>query len=315
MPEQSDARRMRLLEILGESEEPRDLDSLAQDLQCDTRTIRRDLDALQRLLLRVHGLEVRRGRALVARAGYSPGYFTDQLGRNEAAKQAIARAVVRALPDDHAVALTAGSTTYAVAQEIRRHRVEGLPPHNLIVFTNSVPSLLELVAAGVSTGVLGEIYEPEDCAFHTPEYHSAFQPSLAIVGASGVLFSGAGTGAPLDLFSHRAEEAAFLKQMLQSVPEIVIVADHTKLGRRHPWSFGAGVLTGKEIRLVTDALTSEQRDTLDSLTERMRGFGSRFEYEVATISQPTASHPVDSPPMVSQPTNTQRTDTQRMERA
>ena len=149
MAEQADARRMRLLELLAAREEPQDLERLATDLQCDARTIRRDLDFLQRLLQCVHGLEVRRGRALVARAAYSPGYFTDQLGRNAAAKQRIARAVTRLLPDHTAVALTAGSTTYAVAREIRRAVVEGEPPHNLIVFTNSVPSLLELVAARV----------------------------------------------------------------------------------------------------------------------------------------------------------------------
>jgi|SRR5579862_8890704 len=281
MPEQADARRMRLLELLGESDDPQELEGLAAELECDTRTVRRDLDYLQRLLQRVHGLEVRRGRVLVARAAYSPGYFTDQLGRNAGAKQAIARAVVRSLPDDLAVALTAGSSTHAVACEIRRAVVEGKPPHNLIVFTNSVPSLLELVAAGVSTGVLGEIYAPDDCAFHTPEFRSAFQPSLAIVGASGVVFGNASAAGALDLFSQRAEEAAFLKQLLQGVPEIVIVADHTKLGRRHPWSFGGAALTGKMIRMVTDSITAEQREELDRLVEKMRALDSGFEYLVA----------------------------------
>src|SRR5262249_39538535 len=160
-------------------------------------------DQLQQLLQRVHGLEVRRGKVHVARAGYSPGYFTDQLDRNPSAKERIARAVVATLPDDTAIALTAGSTPYARARAQRRTAVEGRTPRNPIVFTNSVPSLLELVAAGISTGVLGEIYSPEDCAFHTPEFHSPFQPSLAIVGASGVLFGSAGAQRGLDLFSHR----------------------------------------------------------------------------------------------------------------
>ena len=115
-------------------------------------------------LQQVQGLEIRRGRATIAKAGYSPGYFTNQLGRNAVAKEAIAAAIVASLPDDSAIALTAGSTTYAVAREIRRAVVAGEPPHNPIVFTNSVPSLLELVSGGISAGVLGEIYAPEDCA-------------------------------------------------------------------------------------------------------------------------------------------------------
>ncbi len=281
MADQADTRRMRLMDLLAVSEEPQDLESLAATLRCDVRTIRRDLDQLQRVLERVHGIEVRRGKVLVARAGYSPGYFTDQLGRNAAAKEAIARAIVGTLGDDLAVALTAGSTPYAVAREMRRVVVEGGPPHNLIVFTNSVPSLLELVAAGVSTGVLGEIYAPEDCAFHTPEFRSAFQPSLAIVGASGVLFGPQTTQHGLDLFSHRAEEAAFLKQLLASVPEIIIAADSTKLGRRHPWSFGGTVLTGKTVRLVTDTLTEAQHEELSQLTERLALTGTTFRFEAA----------------------------------
>jgi DeoR/GlpR family transcriptional regulator of sugar metabolism len=281
MAEQGEARRMKLLELLSEHDEPQDLDQLAAQLHCDTRTIRRDLDLLQRVLQRVNGLEVRRSRVHVSRVGYSPGYFTDQLGRNPQAKRAIARAIVERLPDDLAVALTAGSTTYAVAQEMRRTTVEGLPPHNLIVFTNSVPSLLELVAGGISTGVLGEIYTPEDCAFHTPEFRSAFQPSVAIVGASGVLFSSKTPPGALDLFSHRAEEAAFLKHLLAGVPEIIIAADSHKLGKRHPWSFGGPILNGKIVRLVSDTLTAEQCEELTQLADRLHRSGTRFEFMAA----------------------------------
>lgn len=291
MAEQADSRRMRLMELLSETEEAQELDALAASLHCDARTIRRDLDHLQKLLQRVNGLEVRRGKVLVARSGYSPGYFTDQLGRNAGSKQAIARAIVYSLSDDMAVALTAGSTTYAVAQEMRRSHVEGERPHNLIVFTNSVPSLLELVAGGLSAGVLGEIYVADDCAFHTPEFHSAFQPSLAICGASGVLF-GSATQGMLDLYSHRAEEAAFLKQLLVNVPEVVIAADSTKLGKRHPWGFGGATLDGKTVRLVTDTLTEPQREELAALAERLKRRGTTFVFEAAANSHEPAAKPL-----------------------
>ncbi|HLH80117.1 MAG TPA: HTH domain-containing protein [Chthonomonas sp.] len=292
MAENADARRMRLLKVLEESEEHLHLEDLAALMRCDSRTIRRDLDYLQQLLSRVRGLEVRRGRVMVARSPYSPGYFTDQLDRNLEAKQAIARAIVRSLPDEMAIALTAGSTTYAVACEIRRAVVEGRPPHNLIVFTNSVPSLLELVAAGVATGVLGEIYDPDDCAFHAPEFRSTFQPGIAIVGASGVLFGPAAPLGGLDLFSHRAEEAAFLKQLLQGVPEILIAADSHKLGRRHPWSFGGTVLHGKIVRLFTDAVTPEQAEELQKLAQRLAECGTQFQYIVAP---PVEAEPTETP--------------------
>lgn len=277
MSEQADARKMQILELLAESGDGSDIESLAERMRCDTRTIRRDLDSLQRLLQQVQGLEIRRGRATVARAGYSPGYFTSQLERNSAAKEAIAARVVAGLPDDMALTLTAGSTTYAVAREIRRAVIAGESPRNPIVFTNSVPALLELISGGVAAGVLGEIYAPEDCALHSPEFHSAFQPGLAIVGASGILLNlAAGT---LDLFSHRAEEAAFHKQLLADVPEIILAVDSAKLGKRHPWNFGGAILRGKTVRLVTDSLTETQREELELITPELAKNGVHFEYE------------------------------------
>ncbi len=281
MSEQAEGRRLRLLEKLADKQEPQDLDVLAEDLGCDTRTIRRDLDYLQQLIGRIQGIEVRRGKVMIARSGHSPGYFTDQLGRNLEAKEAIARAIITTLPDDLAIALTAGSTPFAVAHELRRSVAEHGRPRNLIVFTNSVPSLMELVAAGLSTGVLGDIYAPEDCAFHTPEFRSAFQPSLAIVGASGVMFDPGSSSGNLELYSHRAEEAAFLKQLLADIPEVIVAVDSAKLGRRHPWSFGGDVLIGKTIRLVTDTLTQTQREELEQLAARLARSGTVFSFEAA----------------------------------
>ena len=281
MSEQAETRKMRILELLAESGDGSEIETLAERMRCDTRTIRRDLESLQRILQQVQGLEVRRGRAAITRAGYSPGYFTNQLGRNASAKEAIAAAIVGALPDDLAVALTAGSTTYAVAREIRRAVIAGEPPHNLIVFTNSVPSLLELVSGGVSAGVLGEIYTPEDCALHSPEFRSAFQPGVAIVGASGILFGSGASAGMLDLFSHRAEEAAFHKQLLADIPEIILAADSAKIGKRHPWNFGGTILRGKSVRLVTDTLTAAQRQELERNTVELARNGITFTFETA----------------------------------
>lgn len=281
MPERAESRQMQLLQLLSEVDDGLELEGLARTFSCDARTIRRDLDMLQRLLQRLNGLEVRRNRVLVARSGYSPGYFTDQLDRNATAKEAIARCAVSLLRDEQAIALTAGSTPYIVARALRRAVVNGDPPHNLIVFTNSIPSLLELVAAGISTGTFGEIYAADDCAFHAPEFRSSFQPGLAIVGASGILL---GTEAPqgfLEIFSHRAEEAAFMKQLLSMVPEVIVVADSTKLGRRHPWSFGGPVLSGKRVHLVTEQLTGEQREALADTAASMARIGAQLSFAAA----------------------------------
>src|SRR5256885_2074782 len=78
-----------------------------------------------------------------------------------------------------------------------------------IAFTNSLPALTELISGGISTGLVGEVYNPDDSAFHSHELRSGFHPSVAIVGASGLIAN----GRSLELYSHRAEEAAFMRQL------------------------------------------------------------------------------------------------------
>ena len=53
-----------------------------------------------------------------------------------------------------------------------------------------------------------------------------------------------------------------MKQLVANVPEVIVAADSTKLGRRHPWSFGGATLLGKSVRLVTDTLTDAQQEAL-----------------------------------------------------
>lgn len=277
MTEQTAARRLRFLDSLRQDGGGRDLAGYAEEYGVDERTMRRDVEYLQDLLASVQSIEVRRGRVYPGRGGYAEGYFADQLGQHEPEKRAIAQAIVGSLADNLAIVITAGTTTYYVAREIRRARIEDDRPRNLIAFTNSLPALLELVMAGVSTGVIGEVYSADDRAFHAHEYHSAFQPSVAIVGASGVVVDPA--AGSLDLFCHRAEEAAFLKQLLRPVPEIVVAIDSSKLGHRHPWSFtSGGVLTGKTVRLVTSRLSEAQRDTCRQLVASAGKTGCLFSF-------------------------------------
>ena len=268
---------MRLLEELNRDGAGTDLSTFARRLDVDERTIRRDVDFLQELLAGLRGIDVRRGKVFVNRESYAPGYFADHVGDRRETKIAIAQCVVKGLADNTAIAITAGSTTFYVARELRRAHVEMGSPRNVIALTNSLPALMELISGGVSTGVIGEVFEPDDCAFHSHELRSAFHPNVAIVGASG-LIADASTG-ELKLFSHRAEEAAFMKQLLAPVPEIVIAADASKVGRRHPWVFtDRTILEGKRVRLVTDRLDTEQRDMLNRLASAAPKSGFAFEF-------------------------------------
>lgn len=269
---------MRLLEALAQESHGRDLETLAASLGCDDRTLRRDVDYLHELLSRVRGVEVRRGRVLARRGPTPAGYFADHLGHRADQKKAIARAVASSLQDDLAVVLTAGTTNYYVACEIRRRVLETERPRNLTAFTNSLPALIELMAAGIATGVVGEVYNEDDCAFHSHEYRSAFHPMLAVVGASGLVADVA--SGSLDLYSHRAEEALFMRQLLEPVPEIVVATSPDKIGRRHPWCFSsAALLAGKTVRLVTCRLEDPVRERMAAFAASAKRAGLDFRIE------------------------------------
>jgi DeoR/GlpR family transcriptional regulator of sugar metabolism len=272
---------MRILEMMRSSRDGLDLEKAARELGADARTIRRDVSYLQDVMNAVHGVEIRRGKLHGVRPSHSTGYFADHLDEHRAEKLAIANRVVDYLTDDLAIAITAGSTTYYVAREIRQRVVEDIAIRNLIAFTNSLPALMELVSAGVSTGVLGEVFNEDDSAFHAHTLEGAYQPGLVIVGASGVALHPA-----LELSSHRAEEAAFLKQLLARAPEIWVAVDATKLGRRHPWSFtSGGALDGKSVRVFTTTLDTATRDKFEKAILAARKVGTELKLEECSSEQ------------------------------
>jgi DeoR/GlpR family transcriptional regulator of sugar metabolism len=280
--EHSAARRLQLLELLAADGAGRDLSWFADRFGVDERTIRRDVDVLQHLLASLGSVELRRGRLYPAKSAGGEGWFAEQLDIHPEAKAAIARAAVSAMQDHSAVALTAGSTVYYVSRELRSRHTLGEPPHGLIVLTNSLPVLQELTSAGIDTGVFGEVYSYDDRALHAHDYRGEFQPSIAVVGASGVTANPA-SGA-LELFSHRSEEAQFMRQLLQHVPEIIVTADGSKLGRRHPWAFtSARALIGKSVRLITDTAPEQQMESFRRLLDDAPKFGWKLSItEVGT---------------------------------
>ena len=264
MSEKTDARRLKMLQDLQSDEAGIELSECARRYGADERSIRRDVDFLQQLIQSVSTIEIRRGRVIVTHQEGGEGYFAKQLDRNTGSKELIAKAVVADIPDNFAIAITAGTTNYHIAREIHRSRLMEEKPAGLIAFTNSLPVLLELISAGVSTGVLGEVYNSEDRAFHSHDYSSLFQPARVLVGASGIILMPSTGG--IELCSHRVEEAGFLKQLLIRTPEIVIAADASKLGTRHPWAFTSPeILAAKTIRLYTSALNESQREVLEAM--------------------------------------------------
>lgn len=120
------------------------VNELTRRLNVSDMTVRRDLDALARqgVVEKVHG-----GAVPVAPASsHEPG-FEAKAGLEPGAKEAIARAAARLVTPGSAIALTGGTTTYALA-----HHLLDVP--GLTVVTNSVrvADVFHSAARGAAAG-------------------------------------------------------------------------------------------------------------------------------------------------------------------
>ncbi len=191
---------------------------LVQELGVSDMTIRRDLELLhdQRLLEKVHG-----GATSVAPSAlFEPG-FRAKAELQQEAKEAIAAAAANLVSPGQAIAISAGTTTYAVAR-----RLVDVP--SLTVVTNSVPvaDVLYHGSRVEQTVILtGGVRTPSD-ALVGPFAVAALRTvnvDLVILGVHG-MDSRAGFTTPnlLEADSDRA--------LVEAGRTLVVVADHTKWG-------------------------------------------------------------------------------------
>ena len=191
---------------------------LARDLGVSDMTVRRDLELLhqQGLLEKVHGgATVSSGSSL-----FEPGFVVKselQLGE----KEAIAAAAADLVSPGLAIALSAGTTTYAMAR--RLVDVEGLT-----VVTNSVPVadvLYRLGRPDQTIIVTGGVRTPSD-ALVGPFAVSALRTihvDLVFMGVHGMdPHSGFTTPNLLEAETNQA--------LVEAGRRLVVMADHTKWG-------------------------------------------------------------------------------------
>lgn len=191
---------------------------LTQRLNVSDMTVRRDLDTLARqsLLAKVHGGAV----PVSDPSSHEPG-FEAKSALETTAKDAIADAAAELAQPGSAVALSGGTTTYALAQ--RLVDVEGLT-----VVTNSV-----------RVADLFDVGDPRSTSVVLTG--GARTPSAALVGPIAdrtirslhfdVLFLGChGVSAEAGLSTPNLAEAETNRCFVESARRVVVVADHTKWG-------------------------------------------------------------------------------------
>ncbi|OIJ68506.1 DeoR/GlpR family DNA-binding transcription regulator [Streptomyces mangrovisoli] len=230
------------------------VNELTRKLGVSDMTVRRDLDALARqgVLEKVHGGAV----PVVEASTHEPG-FEAKSGLELTAKEDIARAAAGLVKPGSAIALSGGTTTFALAHQL-------LDVADLTVVTNSVRVADVFHAAQRSSGprqggatvvLTGGVRTPSDSLVGpvADQAIAALHFDLLFLGVHGISVE-AGLSTP------NLAEAETNRRLVQSARQVVVVADHTKWGVVGLSSFAA---LEQVDALVTDAgLPADAREEI-----------------------------------------------------
>lgn len=208
-------RHTRILEILAEDGKL-SVNDLASSLGVSVATVRRDLDQLEKqgLLIRMHG------GAVAHRITYElPLRFKRVKYREE--KRRIAQAAASLLSGGEAIGLTGGTTTAEVARAL-------VEKADLTIVTTAVniaaelavrPNLRVLIPGGIVRSRSYEIAGPlAEATLRT------LNLDIAFIGVDGI-------SPEAGLTTYDVVEASTNRVMIQQARRVVVVADHSKIGR------------------------------------------------------------------------------------
>jgi DeoR/GlpR family transcriptional regulator of sugar metabolism len=245
-------RRMRILELLR-ANGTLSLRQLAEAVQSSEVTVRRDVRALEAdgLLDRHHG-----GASLPGELSREPTYLQKaQVAKAE--KAAIADLAAALVEDGDAIVVGPGTTTYAFAQRLTGHT-------DLTVVTNSL-----LVAQALSASPRVEVVLTGGTLRGSVQalVGGAAEASLAGLRMRRAFISGNGLTAERGLSTPNMQVASTDKALAASAEEVVVLADHTKIGTN---TMVQTVPTDQIDHLVTgDAAAQDELDELGARGVRL----------------------------------------------
>ena len=208
-------RHQAILEIVR-AERVVSLPELARRTATSEVTIRRDLRYLDAKGLLHRG----RGGAMALDALSHEPTYSEKAQLESAGKAGIAEAAAALVADGDAIVIGAGTTTQALARKLLRHA-------EVTVVTNSLLVAQALAEARdvdvVMTGgtLRGSIFALVG---------SAAEQSLSALHTSRAFISGNGLTAARGLSTPNAQVAGIDRAMVAAAREIVVLADHTKIG-------------------------------------------------------------------------------------
>lgn len=194
---------------------------MAEQLEVSSETIRRDLDALEAegRLQRVYG-----GAIL---SGYKHGEppFQQRTELHVDAKKKIGMRAAQLIEDGDTIALDVGTTMMELAKSIHGKK-------NLTILTNSLPIASYLSEALNNNRFTGKVFllggqlNPEQQSLTGPlceEMMSHFYLNKAYLSVGGLSLTRGVTDYDLN-------ETYISKQFAESAREVIVLADHTKIG-------------------------------------------------------------------------------------
>lgn len=200
------------------------VEGLADHFGVTLQTIRRDLTDLANSgrLERVHG-------GAVLPSGTTNIGYEERRSLNPAAKSAIARACAALVPDDISLFLNIGTSTEAVAQELRHHKTMMVVTNNVNVASILVdnPECEIIVTGGhlrrADGGLVGNL---------AADTIRSFKFDLAVIGCSALDRDG-------DLLDFDIQEVNVSQAILRQSRKVILVADHSKFSRSAPARIGS----------------------------------------------------------------------------
>jgi len=237
----TEGRRQQLLDLLAQLGYA-DLSVLAAEIGVSESTVRRDLSQLEEdgVVRRTHG------GAVFVSDRFTVLNYAAREGAAVAEKQAIGRAAAGLVQDDETILLDGGTTTFQVARYLTTRRLQ--------VVTNSLPiANLLSPAPGIELIFLGGYIYPRTGVALGPvavQTLASLHVARAIIGVAGVTEDG--------LYNANVLMVETEQQMMRSADEVIVVADHTKFGRRGLASLGGWDLIDRVVS--DDGLTEEWQD-------------------------------------------------------
>jgi DeoR/GlpR family transcriptional regulator of sugar metabolism len=157
-------------------------------------------------------------------APVGPPAFAKRLAENTAEKRAIAHAAAALLSDGDVVMIDGGTTTYQLCEYIAHKRIRIIT--NSLVIAQAVDRLKGR-ERGAELYLTGGILEPESNLLSGPPAEAFLQR----YHANWAFLSAAGVDAG-EVTNYNEAVLASERLMIEQSDRVVVLADHTKLGRR-----------------------------------------------------------------------------------